>query len=164
MKLRQSGVPLPAALGIFAGAGDATHGGGDSFATYGTFGWSRPLISDCPSWTDVTGYIGKTDPRDPVLSPMFANLTGFPPTLFLTSTRDFSLSATTILHRAFRKAGVQAELIVFEGLAHAFWSNSNLFTLPETVEANHLIAAFFDRQLGRSSRRAHRIPIRHKCH
>jgi hypothetical protein len=31
------------------------------------------------------------------------------------------LSATTILHRAFLRAGDEAQLVVFEGLPHGFW-------------------------------------------
>ena len=93
-----------------------------------------------------TDYIGSADPRDPVLSPLYSNLSGFPPTLFITSTRDVVLSATTILHRAFLRAGVDAQLIAFEALPHAFWHNPEL---PESKEANKFIAEFFTRHLGR---------------
>jgi acetyl esterase/lipase len=91
-------------------------------------------------------YIGSTSPRDPVLSPLFADLKGMPPTFFLTSDRDLLLSGTVNLHRAFRQAGVESELIVFDGLHHAFW---NEFKIPESIEAHHMIADFFDRHLGR---------------
>ena len=149
VKLRKSGLPLPAALGIFSGFGDFARLG-DSASIYGIFGLSGPLFSDCSSCVEIAGYVGKTDRRDPVLSPVFADLKGFPPTLFLTSTRDITLSGTTILHRAFLKAGVNAELVVFEALTHAFWEGP--FTMPEAVEANQMIATFFDRQLGRARR------------
>ena len=69
-----------------------------------------------------------------------------PPTLFLTSTRDLLLSGTSILHRAFLKAGVDAQLVVFEGLAHAFWNNPGL---PESKDADQLMADFFDKHLGK---------------
>jgi hypothetical protein len=36
--------------------------------------------------------------------------------------------------------------VVFDGLWHAFWNEWNL---PESVEAHHLMADFFDRNLGR---------------
>jgi len=93
-----------------------------------------------------TECIGSTDPKDPVLSPLYADLTGFPPTLFITSTRDLELSNTAILHRAFLRAGVEAQLVVFEALPHSFWNYPNL---PESKEADRLIATFFDRHLGR---------------
>jgi acetyl esterase/lipase len=81
-----------------------------------------------------------------VLSPLFADLHGFPPTLFITSTRDLLLSGTTILHRAFLRDGVDARLIVFEALPHAFWND---VSLPESKEAYGFMAAFFDQQLAR---------------
>lgn len=81
-----------------------------------------------------------------MLSPLFADLKGFPPTLFITSTRDLLLSGTTILHRAFLQAGVDAELVVFEALPHAFWNNAQL---PESKEADGIMARFFDRHLGK---------------
>ncbi len=50
------------------------------------------------------------------------------------------LSGTAILHRAFLRAGVDAQLVVFEALPHAFWYNP---ALPESLEANHIMADFF---------------------
>jgi acetyl esterase/lipase len=70
-----------------------------------------------------------------------------PPTLFITSGRDLLLSGTTILHRAFIRAGNDnARLIVFEGLPHAFWNDANL---PESKEAYGYMAQFFERNLKR---------------
>jgi monoterpene epsilon-lactone hydrolase len=81
-----------------------------------------------------------------VLSPVYADLKGFPPTLFITSTRDLLLSGTTILHRAFLRAGADAQLVVFEALPHAFWNDAHL---PESKEAYGIMAGFFDKNLGR---------------
>jgi epsilon-lactone hydrolase len=41
---------------------------------------------------------------------------------------------------------VDARLVVFEALPHAFWNDP---TLPETREANGIMARFFEQQLGR---------------
>ena len=142
VKLRQLGLPLPAALGVFSGLGDLGRWD-DSRAIYtlGGFGGSQPQKPSSPG-----EYVGRTDPKDPVLSPVYANLKGFPPTLFVTSTRDILLSGTTILHRAFLRAGVDAQLVVFEALPHAFWYN---YQLPETREALAIMAGFFNRTLGK---------------
>jgi acetyl esterase/lipase len=78
------------------------------------------------------------------LSPLYSDLSNFPATLLVTSTRDPELSATAILHRAFLRAGVEAQLVVFEALPHAFWHNPDL---PESKEADQLMATFFDRHL-----------------
>lgn len=143
VKLRQLGLPLPAALGIFSGMGDFTQEG-DSQAIYALNGFSGPLSP--PSKQPPNGaYVGSTDRKDPVLSPLYADVKGFPPTLFVTSTRDLLLSGTTILQRAFLRAGVDAQLVVFEALPHAFWNDTRL---PESKEMHQLAAAFFDRHLG----------------
>jgi monoterpene epsilon-lactone hydrolase len=142
-QLRKLKLPLPGALGIFAAGGDASMSG-DSEALFDLKDLSEPI--DPAGLNDLdTDYIGSADPKDPVLSPLYSNLSGFPPSLFITSTRDVVLSATSILHRAFLRAGVDAQLIVFEALPHAFWHNPDL---PESKEASKFIAAFFSRHLG----------------
>ena len=144
VKLRQLGLPLPGALGVFSGMGDFSQPG-DSQAMYALDGLSGHL--DPPQKkAKPDGYVGATNPKDPVLSPFYANLKGFPPTLFITSERDLLLSGTTILHRAFLRAGVDAQLVVFEGLPHAFWNDPYL---PESKEADSIMASFFVKKLGR---------------
>jgi len=142
-KLRQLGLPMPAALGIFSGSGDFSKIG-DSRGMYALRGLSGPLSP--PDGKPDTSYSTTTPLTDPVLSPIFADLKGFPPTLFLTSGRDLLLSNTVNLHRAFVHAGVNAQLVVFDGVWHAFWNEWNL---PESQEAHHLMADFFNRELGR---------------
>lgn len=144
VKLKQLGLPMPAALGIFSGMGDFARAG-DSQSLFALRGLSGHL--DPPSaHPHDTEYVGKTDRRDPVLSPIYADLHGLPPTLFVSSTRDMLLSGTANLERAFLRAGVDANLIVFDGLPHAFWYDQNL---PEAIEANHFMADFFVKHLAR---------------
>jgi epsilon-lactone hydrolase len=142
-RFRQLNLPLPAALGVFSGSGDFSKLG-DSRSMYALRGLSGPLSP--PTGKPDTSYIGTTALTDPVLSPIYADLKGLPPTLFLTSGRDLLLSSTVNLHRAFVHAGVDAQLVVFDGLWHAFWNEWNL---PESQEAHHLMADFFNRELGK---------------
>ena len=144
VKLKQLGLPMPAALGIFSGMGDFARDG-DSQAIYALRGLSGHL--DPPeSGPHDAEYVGTTDPKNPVLSPIYADLHGLPPTLFITSGRDLLLSGTANLHRAFLNAGNDARLVVFDGLTHAFWYSP---LLPEALEANHMMADFFVKQLGK---------------
>jgi monoterpene epsilon-lactone hydrolase len=141
-RLKQLGLPLPAALGIFSGLGDfARHG--DTEAIYTLRGFAGHMDLPEPGTRD-NEYLGGTDPKDPVLSPIFSDLHGLPPTLFITSGRDMLLSGTANLHRAYLNAGVDARLVVFDALPHAFWYDS---TLPEAIEANRMMADFFVQQL-----------------
>jgi epsilon-lactone hydrolase len=144
VKLRQLALPLPAALGIFSGFGDFSEPG-DSRALFALNGLSGPLRPPSAEHLD-TAYIGSTNPKDPVLSPVYADLKGYPPSLFITSTRDSLLSGTTIMLRAYLRAGVDARLVVFEALPHAFWNNVHL---PESKEADQIMARFFDEILER---------------
>lgn len=143
VRLRQFHLPLPGALGIFSGMGDFSRMG-DSAAMYALNGLSGHLEPPPPNVHD-SEYVGSTDPHDPVLSPLFADLRNMPPTLFVTSGRDLLLSGTTILQRAFLRAGNDnTQLVVFEGLPHAFWNDANP---PESKEADRLMAHFFLRHL-----------------
>ncbi|MDQ2833640.1 MAG: alpha/beta hydrolase [Acidobacteriota bacterium] len=144
VRLKQLNLPLPAALGIFSGLGDFSQSG-DSQAMYSLRGLTGSLEMPSKTPHDVE-YFGATDPHDPVLSPLYADLHGMPPTLFVTSGRDLLLSGTTVLHRAFLRSGVDAQLIVFEALPHAFWNDINL---PESKEAYADMADFFLKQLNR---------------
>ncbi len=145
VRLKQLGLPLPAALGIFSGLADFSRVGDSQqlFTLSGLPGEMQPVD---PNHLPDDEYIGKTDRKDPVLSPLFADLHGMPPTLLMTSTRDLLLSDTTIFHRALLRAGDDAQLVVFEALPHAFWYH---FQLPETREALELMAKFFDEKVGR---------------
>lgn len=142
VRLKQLHLPEPGALGIFSGMGDMSLTG-DSQNIYALNGFSG-YLAPATTTTSPSPYVGATDPRDPVLSPIYADLTGLPPTLLITSTRDLLLSGTSTLHRAFLRAGVPAELVVFEALPHAFWNNPKL---PESKEADHLMASFLSKHV-----------------
>jgi acetyl esterase/lipase len=145
VRLKQLGLPLPGALGVFSGLGDFSRQG-DSSAMYALDGLSGHLDPPKPGGIDDGGYVGMTERNDPVLSPLFADVHGFPPTLFLTSTRDLLLSGTTLLQRHFYEAGVESPMVVFEGLPHAFWNN---MSLPEAREAFEVQAKFFEKYVAK---------------
>jgi len=136
-RLKVEGLPMPAAAGVFSGAGDLSQDG-DCEAYLPRVIAGESLIQS------VSGYVGTTDRKNPLLSPVFSDLSGLPPVLLLTSTRDQLLSSTAILHRALKRAGVAAELEVWDGLPHAFWA---WLDCPETEDAFDAMAAFFDRHL-----------------
>jgi acetyl esterase/lipase len=145
VRLKQLRLPLPGALGVFSGLADFSQPG-DSRQLFALDGFPGALEPTYPDHLPDDAYVGKTDRKDPVLSPLFADLHGMPPTLLVTSTRDLLLSSTTIFHRALLRAGNDAQLVVFEALPHAFWYH---FQFPETTEALELMAKFFDEKVGR---------------
>ena len=140
VQVKRLGLPLPAALGFFSGFADLALRGdaGHIYSVSGFLGF-RPQSGQV-----LAPYVGKTDPKDPVLSPMYADLTGFPPTLCMTGTRDICLGGTVDFHRALLRAGVDARLMVFDAMPHAHWYS---FQLPESQEALAAQARFLDRHL-----------------
>jgi monoterpene epsilon-lactone hydrolase len=131
IRLKREGLALPAAVGFFSGSADFVHtGDSEQFV---------PMPGGASSRDLVAPYVAQTPRTDPGLSPLYADLSGFPPTLLISSTRDQLLSQTAIFHRALLKAQVPAQLVVFEGLPHAFWA---YVVAPESTEAFELMATF----------------------
>ena len=143
MKLKMLGLPEPAALGIFSGFGDFSQQG-DSRSFFTAAGLGGELTPNAGLIDVQRAYVGSMRLGDPVLSPMRGDLSDLPPTLFLTSTRDWFLSGTSLFDRAMLRAGDDPELVVFEGLNHGFWVNP---TLPESDEAYHTAVKFFQKHL-----------------
>ncbi len=144
VRLKQLNLPLPAALGLFSTLADYSRPA-DSMELFTLNGFPGSLTPQDPNLPIGQEYAGSTDRKDPVLSPIYADLKGMPPTLLVSSTRDLLLSDTALFHRALLHAGVDAQLVVFEALPHAFWYH---FELPETTEALNLMAKFFTKKLG----------------
>ena len=126
--LTRLGRLMPAALGFFSGTADASRKG-DSES------WMPQPSGELAPESDFN--VPKTDP---VLSPIFGDLSHFPPTLLVSSTRDLALSGTSNFGRALLEQGVDARLVVFDGLPHAFWTY--MPNVPETDQANDLMAKF----------------------
>lgn len=145
VKLKQLGLPLPSALGIFSVHPDFSRSS-ESYTMYTTDGFVGDSGIRNPNVPPDHPYPApNTNRKDPVLSPLLADLHGMPPSLLVTSTRDLLISDTTLFHRALLAAGDDAQLVVFEALPHAFWYH---YELPETKEALGLMAKFFNQKVG----------------
>lgn len=131
-RLASTGRPMPAALGYFSGNADlTTHGDSESWMPGPGLDW-------------VASYVGKTPLADPILSPIHGDVSHFPPTLLLTSSRDFLLSPTAIFAKALHEKSVDARLVMFDGLPHAFWA---YMAIPESDQANEIAARFLKNKL-----------------
>jgi acetyl esterase/lipase len=144
VRMRREGLPLPAAIGFFTGLADFANPG-DSVSFFGVPGLAGAQAPTRGDDHDAR-YLGDRDRKDPLVSPVYADLTGFPPTLCVTGTRDLLLSGTANFHRALLRKGVDARLVVFDAMPHAHWYTVGI---PEATEALELMARFFDEQLGR---------------
>jgi len=141
---KQQGIPLPGAIAPGTPMSDVTKTG-DTFYTNELV--DNVLVSRngfCDAATVV--YAHGHDLHDPLLSPVYGDMHGFPPAILTTGTRDLLLSNTVRVHRKLRQAGVEAQLEVFEGMSHAQYQFDD--RVPETREAFGEIAAFLDKHLG----------------
>jgi monoterpene epsilon-lactone hydrolase len=79
-------------------------------------------------------YLKGADLRSALASPALYPkiLAQFPPTLLITGTRSFGMSAAIQTHKELVKAGVDADLHMWDGHGHCFYYD---FDLPESHEA-----------------------------
>jgi epsilon-lactone hydrolase len=145
LRAKQDKLPLPAAIAPGTPMSDLT-GSGDTFQTNAMV--DNVLVAygaNCDKRAAL--YANGHDLKDPMLSPLFGDMQGFPPTILTSGTRDLLLSNTVRVHRKLRQAGVETVLQVFEGQAHAQYYRD--VSAPETKEAFEEIAQFFDKHLGK---------------
>jgi acetyl esterase/lipase len=125
LRARDEGLPMPAAAVLQTPAVDLTCSG-DSFETLRGI---DPILGS-PSRDLFALYANGTPLNHPYVSPLFGSFdAGFPPTFLQSGTRDLLLSSTVSMHRALRRAGIEAELHVFEAMPHGGFGGA-----PEDME------------------------------
>lgn len=137
-------LPVPGAIGMYCGA--VARLGGDSAYVAPVLNGSPP--SNAPLKLAELPYFKGAKASDPLVFPANspALLAKFPPTLLITGTRDFTISSEIQSQRLLGDAGVDAELHVWDGMWHSFFSDPEM---PESREAYTVMVRFFDRHLGR---------------
>lgn len=148
LKIRDAGLPMPGMVVLLTPGVDLTNSG-DSSVT--NLGLDARLTDD--SAEVRTLYAGGHDLRDPYLSPVFGDFgKGFPPTFIQAGLRDLLLSGAVVLHRALRRAGIDAELHVWEGQPHGPFS-MGASTVPEDLDLDAEIHRFLARHWEGDGRR-----------
>lgn len=144
-RLIKDGVEPPGAIGTFCSS-LAPLGGDSSYVSPALSG--DPVGSGPISITERLPYFKGADASDPLVLPANSPemLKKFPPTLLITGTRDFAMSSVLQSQRLLTKAGVETDLHVWDGMWHSFFSDPEL---PESKEAYAVMAAFFDKHLGK---------------
>jgi acetyl esterase/lipase len=138
LMIRDRGLPMPAGVVLLTPEVDLTESG-DSFRTNALL--DTVLKGPLPDCNAV--YAAGHDLADPYLSPLLADFApGFPPTLIQTGTRDLFLSNSVLMHRKLRKAGVEAELHVWEAMPHAGFGAFGLGDAPENGEIDAEVRRF----------------------
>ncbi|QZP08707.1 alpha/beta hydrolase [Caenibius sp. WL] len=141
LKARDAGLPMPAMAVFLSSAFDLTRSG-DSHTV--NDGLDLALGSSISSLIDL--YAAGADLRSPYLSPVFADFSkGFPRTFLKAGGREILLSDSIAMHRALRRAGVEAELNIWEGMSHGSFGPPTALA-PEDREVGTEIERFLDEQ------------------
>jgi acetyl esterase/lipase len=133
LRLREIGAPLPGSVVLLSPWLDLTLSGPSIEANAKHPNPSKADLQRASQW-----YLEGADPRDPLASPVFADLTGLPPLLLQAAGNDVLLDdAVTTAERA-RAAGVAVTLSVAPEMWHVF----QMSDCPEARAAVEEIAAF----------------------
>lgn len=141
LRVRDAALPLPAGAVLFSPWTDLT-GSGESMQTRAA---ADPMIAPDGIRETAAHYHGASDPRDPFVSPLFADLTGLPPLLIQVGDDEVLLDDATRLAAHAARDGVSAELQVWPGAFHVFQA---IPSLPEASEALERVGHFARGRLG----------------
>jgi acetyl esterase/lipase len=83
--------------------------------------------------------------RDPLVSPLYADLSGLPPALFVVGTRDPLQEDTDLMYAKWLRDSRDAELVVVPEAAHGFNHQAN----STAAKTNAYISGWIGRQLAR---------------
>jgi monoterpene epsilon-lactone hydrolase len=143
LSVRESGDALPAVLVAISPATDMAMTG----ETFQTKAFVDPILgAGLPqdAYALYTNH-GATDPRNPLVSPLYADVHGMPPTLLQVGTQEVLLSDSTRMADRLKAAGVEVKLEVWPGMFHAFSVGSDI---PEGRLAMKHIVKFIRQHLG----------------
>ena len=143
--LRKLQLPLPGAIGTFCGSA-APPTGDSRYVAPLLAGERPPAPTEAPSLESP--YFSDASASDPLVMPINSPelLAAFPPTLLIAGSRDGMVSSLFATQAALTRAGVEAELHVWDGMWHAFFFDPDL---PESQEVYRVVVRFFDRHLAR---------------
>jgi acetyl esterase/lipase len=134
--LRDQGLPLPDGAVLFSPWTDMSTSGRSIDDNDRSDVWlSR---AHCESW--AAHYVGRLDPRDPRVSPAFADLAGLPPLLIIVGDQEVLLDDARRVHENALATGVASTLHVGRRMQHDF--PLTLPWLEESRDAWSSIAAF----------------------
>lgn len=145
LAIQQRGLPQPACLYCLSPWTDLTASG----ESHKTCAQAEVLLSSVLTAEFTPAYLGGADPREPLISPLFANLTGLPPLLLQVGGDEILLSDSQMFAAAARSAGVEVTLEQWQACWHVWQLNAGL--MPEANVALKRAAAFLTGHLNCNS-------------
>ena len=141
IKLRDQNILLPAAAFCLSPATDMT-GSGESYTTKAEV---DPFLT--PELGDLVkeNYLKDVDPENPLVSPLFANLHGFPPIYIQVGTSEILLDDSKRIAQKLEEANVEVELDIWEDMVHVFAAFAQFAQEPK--DAIEKIASFIKKHI-----------------
>jgi monoterpene epsilon-lactone hydrolase len=144
LNLRDNGIPLPKGAICFS-----------PHTTFDTFdlshGETDPILADTGTFWWVPAYLGienPVDPKNPLVSPLLADLHGFPPLLVQATSLEILFEPARQFVEKAKAAGVEATLQTWDGMIHV-WQYFGLGVLPEAQEAIEKVGEWVRKLYGR---------------
>jgi acetyl esterase/lipase len=143
LRLRERRAPLPACAVTLGGWFDLE---ADSDSARNPIG---PDPFACRDFTRARGqdYVGDGDLRDPLVSPVHADLTGLPPLFLQVGEVDLTRDEALTVAANAGRVGVEVTLEVVPGMIHGFQGLANA-GIPEAIAALRRVGDYVERQLG----------------
>jgi monoterpene epsilon-lactone hydrolase len=142
LAVRDLGLPQPAATACLSPLFDLTASG----ESYEKFAEDDPIYSRAQALAAAADYLGEADPREPLASPLFANLADLAPLMVHAAEREVLVDDARVLVAGVLAAGGRANLEVWPDLMH-FW---HVFVpdIPESTAAVLGVAEFLLTYIG----------------
>jgi len=137
IKLRDEGVELPAGAIMLSPATEFTNESTTMYKNAPT----DPILADVGLFWWMPSFLAGADPKNPLISPLYADLTGLPPILIQVSTTEMLYDHSTRFAKRAKAAGVDLTLQEWKDMIHVFQS-FGLYDLPEAEEALEKIREF----------------------
>ena len=116
LKLKQEGRLLPRGLVLMSPWTDLTSSG-QSFESKAEL---DPVLNKAYIDRMVEAYAGGQELKNPLVSPLFGDFEGFPPTYIQVGENEILLSDSERLHQAFVDANVSVRMDMYPGMWHVF--------------------------------------------
>ena len=144
MELRTNGEPMPAGLVAMSPWTDLAITG-ESYTknreidpVFGADGGGEMLLH--------SPYIGENDAKNPLISPMYGNFTGFPLTLSQVGTHEMLYDDAASVAKKAKEQGVPVRFTVYEGMFHVFQMSGTV--IPESKRAWEEVGTFMHKVMG----------------
>lgn len=139
LSLREAGDPLPAGAIMLSPSTDLLMVG---MTRYGNAKTDVVLTQEDVALFGAS-YLNGADPHDPLVSPVFADLTGLPPILLQAGSAEILLDDSIQFNRICERDGVDVTFQIWEKMVHDW--HLGVFMMPEAKDAVREIAQFIER-------------------